>query len=239
MFFDKYPWFFNTGNTSGNADRINLRYRYMIEPVRSIFKDKTVLDIGSHDGRWAFAALEAGASKVVGVEPRAELIKQAVVNMNRCGVDPSRYEFIKDDIHEIIHTFPTESFDVIMCLGYFHHCMQHWKFLQEWKRLNPYHILLDIVIWKDDNVVPIIKLTLEPTTTRNDSSINGKTHALIGKPNIIGMEMMLKHFGFDFEYLPWPGSLPGQQARNLAAYMNKERYSILAKTDRASKKMFI
>ena len=175
---------------------------------------------------------------MVGIEPRAELIAQSIDNMNRCGISPLQYEFIEADAHELIETFPAERFDVIMCLGYFHHCMQHWTLLREWKRLNPYHILLDIVIWKDDNNVPILKLTLEPTTTRNDSSVNGDTHALIGKPNITALEMMLTHFGFEFEYLPWPDTLPGQQAKNLAAYMNKERYSLLAKTSRTNRKLY-
>jgi hypothetical protein len=236
MFFDDYPWFYHTGNTAGNKDRVNMRYRYMIEPVRWIFKNKIVLDIASHDARWAFAALHAGARKVVCVEPRAELIDQSIENMNKCGINPLQYEFIKADIHEIIQEFPPENFDVIMCLGYFHHCLQQWQLLNEWRRLNPYHVLLDVVVWKDDNKVPIIKLSLEPTQTRNDSSINGDTHALIGKTNIAGLEMMLSHFGFTYEYLPWPDSLKDVKEENVAAYMNKERFSLLASTNRSSRK---
>lgn len=38
---------------------------------------RRVLEIASHDGRWSFAAVTAGASCVVGVESRSELIDSA------------------------------------------------------------------------------------------------------------------------------------------------------------------
>src|SRR5918993_4504345 len=67
-FFDDYPAFCGTGRTAAIPRRLNLRHRAIIEANQDILARARVLDLASHDGRWSFAALEAGATQRSGVE---------------------------------------------------------------------------------------------------------------------------------------------------------------------------
>ena len=73
MFFDDYPLFYETSKTASSKARLNVRHQAIIEANRDILKDARVLDLASHDGRWSFAALKAGAAHVTGVEARPRM----------------------------------------------------------------------------------------------------------------------------------------------------------------------
>lgn len=68
MFFDDHPEFLETSSTAAGKDRLNLRHVAIIEEHCKILSGSRVLDIASHDGRWSFAALQAGATHVTGIE---------------------------------------------------------------------------------------------------------------------------------------------------------------------------
>ena len=76
-FLDKFPRFYTTSHTSPDPHRLNSRYEAIIAKNADRLAGKRVLDIASHDGRWTFAALSAGAAHVTGAEPRRELIDNA------------------------------------------------------------------------------------------------------------------------------------------------------------------
>jgi len=76
-FFDQYPRFYDTSETFAYPSRLNLRHEAIFGENTDIFEGRRVLDIASHDGRWSFAALQAGAASVVGIEGRPELVASA------------------------------------------------------------------------------------------------------------------------------------------------------------------
>ncbi|NWN51205.1 hypothetical protein HT121_28335 [Pseudomonas sp. MAFF 301514] len=92
-FFDNFPRFYKTSHTSPFPDRLNSRHSAIMERNREFIKGKRILDIASHDGRWSFAALQAGAAHVTGIEPRQELINNAMETFNEYGIEPSRFDF--------------------------------------------------------------------------------------------------------------------------------------------------
>ena len=65
-FFDDYPLFFSTSQTGPAPNRLNQRYRACIEWNEPAIRGQRVLDLASHDGRWSFAAIKAGAINAVG-----------------------------------------------------------------------------------------------------------------------------------------------------------------------------
>jgi protein-L-isoaspartate O-methyltransferase len=89
-FFDRFPRFYDTSETATHPGRLNLRHQAMFGDNLDIFDGASVLDIASHDGRWSFAALQAGAASVVGVEGRRELVDHATQNFEHYGVNPAR-----------------------------------------------------------------------------------------------------------------------------------------------------
>jgi predicted RNA methylase len=53
--------------------RLNKRFEILITPFSRDIAGAHVLDLGAHDGRWAYAFAGAGAAKVTGIEARAEV----------------------------------------------------------------------------------------------------------------------------------------------------------------------
>ena len=118
-FFDEYPSFFHTSATAAFPNRLNERYRACIEWNRPIISGKRVVDIASHDGRWSFAAIKAGASHVVGLEARDHLVKAAQSNLREYGVSENSFRFVLGDAFETIDRIEPRSVDTVLCLGFF------------------------------------------------------------------------------------------------------------------------
>src|SRR4249920_3533467 len=101
-FFDSYPRFLETSKTGADRDRLNGRHRAIIEFNRDIIRGSRLLDIASHDGRWSFAALKAGAEHSTGIEGRADLVSRANDTFKSNGIDPESYKFIHGDAHDAL-----------------------------------------------------------------------------------------------------------------------------------------
>ena len=101
-FFDNFERFYATSNTSPFPHRLNGRHHAIIARNADVLAGKRVLDIASHDGRWSFAALQAGAAHVTGMEPRQELIDNARETFTHYGIDPARYDFTCGDVFNLL-----------------------------------------------------------------------------------------------------------------------------------------
>ena len=112
--FDEYPIFYRRKETTHrawlyNPDRMCFRHIGIIQRNKDLFQGKRVLDLASHDGRWSFAAIKAGAKEVVGVEARPQLIEAANETMIDLGVK-SQIEFHQGDAHKV-HEMDLDRFD--------------------------------------------------------------------------------------------------------------------------------
>ena len=85
MFFDDHPEFLETSDTATSKGRLNMRHLGMIEANADVLRGRSVVDIASHDGRWSYAALEAGARSVIGVEGRMRMVKRARATFEGAG----------------------------------------------------------------------------------------------------------------------------------------------------------
>jgi hypothetical protein len=93
-FFAAYPRFYETSETAAIPYRLNLRYEAIFAENRDVFQGASVLDLARHDGRWSLAALKTGASHVVGIEGRPELVANAKANIEHYGIDDGRCRFV-------------------------------------------------------------------------------------------------------------------------------------------------
>ncbi|MDZ7733009.1 MAG: hypothetical protein U5R31_07715 [Acidimicrobiia bacterium] len=59
-FFDTFARFVDSSETGPWVERLNARYEALIHANRHLLDGARVLDLASHDGRFAFAALQAG-----------------------------------------------------------------------------------------------------------------------------------------------------------------------------------
>jgi len=202
-FFDAYPDFFET-STSGHRNRLNKRYRAIIEPNLDIIRGKSILDIASHDGRWSLAANKAGARYILGIEARDHLVKHARENMRKYGVPDGQVEFMLGDVFEVLKGFEPGRFDTVLCLGFFYHTLYHMELLNQIARLNPKHLILDTCVDVDPD--PMVVVQYEDVTDETAGAVpdeGGRTCLLVGHPTKKALEMMLRSAGFSCRYIEW------------------------------------
>ena len=198
-FFDEFPAFYETGTTGFKPKVLNIRFHPLIEKNLEILKDATVLDLGSHDGRWSFAALKNGAKKVYGIEGEKELVESSIKNMKRYEIPEEKYNFVVGDIFEELKKIPINEIDVVFCLGVFYHIASHMELLRQIKKLNPKFLILDTEITNSKS--PIIRIREEPYYTPDKLVPFEKFVA--GRTSRSALNMMLKSLDFEFKYHDW------------------------------------
>jgi SAM-dependent methyltransferase len=105
-----------------HINRHEQRRRYFFDALLHVcggtLAGRRVLDLGCNAGYWSLAAIEAGASFVLGIDGRNEHVEQAQLVFEAKGVEPERYRFELGNIFE--HDLH-EHFDVVLCLGLMYH----------------------------------------------------------------------------------------------------------------------
>lgn len=206
VFFDDYPLFLDTSKTASSLTRLNLRHQAMIEANRDILAGARVLDLASHDGRWSFAALQAGAAHVTGVEARGRLVRNANKTFAEYGVEPDRYEFIRGDMFEVLRDRDFEV-DVVLCLGFVYHTLRYPDLFHAIMKAEPQHCVIDTKVVISDEAV----VALNVNNTRRQShaapdELSNARKVVAGWPSVPALHMLLDVYDFDVEQqFDWPG----------------------------------
>ena len=225
-FFDKYPRFFESSETATYPGRLNLRHQAIIGDNLEIFEGANVLDIASHDGRWSFAALRAGAASVVGVEGRPDLVDAARDTFEHYGADPARYRFVAGDLFHALAEKPGQ-FDVVLCLGFLYHTLRYNELFAGIRQCNPQHLIIDTQVAKGQHSA--IRLRVENSAHQSNSIADDFSHegrVLTGRPTHNGLNMIASAYGFELEgYADWAGLLRDntESARHYEAYSTGAR----------------
>ena len=141
--------FVETSKTAAEPNRLNWRCEILLTRNRYAIKDKKILDLASHDGRFSYACLKLGANYVAGVEARPHLVKYAKENLINLGCEQKHFTFIEDDIFNYLPKVKSGEFDTIICLGFFHHTIRQIELLREIIRIKPKYFILDTPIEKE------------------------------------------------------------------------------------------
>lgn len=220
-FFDEYQRFYSTSQTSPAPHRLNARHTAIIAANVDRLVGKRVLDIASHDGRWSFAGLKAGAAHVTGVEARSELVANAHATFARYGVCPDCFHFIQGDVFDFLNR-SSARFDVVLCLGFFYHTVRHAELLNLIERTGAGLVVIDTEVTPVVDQVPVtptddprvvyrnpytIQMLLDPVDSeqmawRDSMTRNG--HTIVGRPSRAAIEFMADHFGFRCSRFDWP-----------------------------------
>ena len=227
MFFDAYPRFFQTSETSADHGRLNLRYEAIFAENRDIIRGARVLDIASHDGRWSLAALETGAKSVVGIEAKAHLIEHAESNLAAYGIDRGRYRFVSGDVFEVL---ANESFevDVVLCLGFLYHTLRFNELMKRIRQMSPRHLIIDTEVLAGNGEKPLVLIQHEAISREGNAVADQFSHGnivLSGKPNLKALRKLLQAYDFRLDRLSdWGGLIrdnPG--AADVEDYEARER----------------
>jgi ubiquinone/menaquinone biosynthesis C-methylase UbiE len=225
-FFDSYPRFFETSRTGAVSNRLNKRHQAIFATRPEIYHGARVLDIASHDGRWSFAALKAGAAHVIGVEPREHLIQNATATLQLYGCTSDQFHFVQGDVFDFMHS-SMDSFDVILCLGFFYHTYRHPELMKLIRRRAPRHLVIDSQVLKSDGLLCAVRkdvITNEFEAAADHTSYNGRTY--VAMPSAGLLKDFVEHFGFRMQEVDWAG-LIGGEAQGVKDYADGNRITLI------------
>ena len=136
---------------------MNARHTAIIETNADRLVGCRVLDIASHDGRWSFAALQAGAAHVVGIEPREELVDNARETFSLYGTEPERFQFLCGSVFDLLRS-EESRFDVVLCLGFFYHTIRHAELLDLMERTGATLVVIDTEVTPAVDQLPVLPI---------------------------------------------------------------------------------
>jgi 2-polyprenyl-3-methyl-5-hydroxy-6-metoxy-1,4-benzoquinol methylase len=146
--FENTP-FLSSSETGQIPNRLNWRAEILLTKNRPLIENRRILDLGSHDGRFSYACLRLGASHVTGVEGRGHLVQNARNNLRATGYNEQIFTMLEDDVFRYLPTAEPETFDTILCLGFFYHTTRQIELLREIVRLRPAYFIIDTYVEKE------------------------------------------------------------------------------------------
>jgi predicted RNA methylase len=125
-----------------NPARLQRQFDIIFSSNRDAFQGARALDLMSGSGFWSLAALDAGASHVVAVEPAIGQIEFAKKAFSEYGVAAQSYRFDNSDVTAALRSFEPGAFDVVLCHGYFEQTDPR-PFFSQLTRLRVKRVVLD------------------------------------------------------------------------------------------------
>ncbi len=199
-FFERFPAFFDTSETSTQPWRLNLRYEAMFAEHRDALEGSSVLDIASHDGRWSLAALETGATSVVGIEAREDLVEQAGATLRGYGIAEDRFDLVAGDVFEVLAKQPAQV-DVVLCLGFFYHTLRYNELLSRIRQCGADTLIVDTLI-RPELTDALIRIVPEPSARQGNAvqdEFSWGDEVLVGRPSFSAMKLLGEAHGFALE----------------------------------------
>jgi len=193
-FFDAYPRFVETSETGPWLERLNARYYALIHENRARIAGARVLDLASHDGRFSFAALRAGAARVVGIEHDPRLVQAATEHLQHYGVPREQYEFVAGDLFECIRA--SEPCDVVFVFGILYHVNDHMRLLTELAELDARTMIFDTNVSTKPDAVIELRAPVAGSPPPPGSQLEGW-------PTRAALEAMWSSFGWTYEFYDW------------------------------------
>jgi SAM-dependent methyltransferase len=231
-FFSDYPRFFLTSEIGTEPERLNRCHDVLIQRNIDLIRGRRILDIGSHDGRWTFAALKGGAAHVTGIELRPQLISNAEQSLVTYGIPKGRYAFICGYFFDVANKLD-ESFETVFCFGFFYHTLRHAELLSHIKRLDARAFIIDTAIVPAPASEQLFRLFREAAAHQgNGSAICGaaREEAIVGIPSLGAVTMLLDYFGYTSEVIDWWNYLSvSRDIADLADYAAGKRATIVGR----------
>jgi hypothetical protein len=225
-FFDQYPKFYDTSRTAPSSDRLSFRHHLIIEQNQSLLEGKSVVDFASHDGRWSFAALKAGAKAVYGIEPRKRLVDNANATFAQYRIPDGAYKFVRRDGYRELDRLERtgQKFDTAMVLGFLYHTARQYEVILRLARLGCSAIIVDTRVLRNVKEQPIIRLALENTKAEGSLFSAGKPVDLAGIPSLPAVHLMLKAAGYQPNTIAASRPIPEKQC---ADYKTGIRFTVI------------
>ena len=205
---------------------LNARIDNLLGKQKDVVMGKTILDVGSHMGTFAYAAHQMGARLVHGVEVENKMVQKCAKLFQDQKVPRSSYRFEVGDVLRFLESTPANSFDTVLCFGMLYYTAEPFRLLQLMSRVARETVLLDTftagyaaVQGKDAAVVaPAIKdetldlpLMIVSLTQADKKDYRlpesfdhrGKDLSMINLPTRALFEIWFQRLDLKFHHLDW------------------------------------
>lgn len=122
---------------------LNARIDTLLGKNADAVRGKTILDVGSHMGTFAYAAHRMGASFVHGIDTEARMIEKGLKLFKQENVPAAGYRMETADVFEFLESAAPNSFDTVFCLGMLYYTAEPHRLLKLMRRVARETILLD------------------------------------------------------------------------------------------------
>ena len=122
---------------------LNARIDNLLTRNVDCIKGKRILDIGSHMGTFAYAALEMGAEFVQGIDTEEKTIERGEELFEQAKVAKTRYDFKVGDAFRYLENLEEGSFDTVFCLGTLYYMVEPYRLLKLMQKVVKETVLLD------------------------------------------------------------------------------------------------
>ncbi len=231
-FFDDYPEFYEAGY---QPTRLGARYDAIIQAHRLLLAEKTVLDLGSHNGRWAFAALMAGAKKVISVEGREDMVETQDRIFKKLGVASDRYALMAGDGLDAMNNSQLKC-DVVLLLGIYYHIHNHLSWVEAIRETGAQNVIIDTAMTAStDKSEKIVRFKVEDASLPMSSpfeTFEGFGKAVGGHPSRGFVAFSFGVYGYSTEEIDWRPHLEKWGTKGLQDYAEDRRSTFLATRER-------
>ena len=205
---------------------VNGRIGVLLNGNRSAIEGKTILDVGSHIGTFAYAALELGASCVHGIDTEKRTIERCENLFQGEGIAESKYRFEVGDASSFLEAAGEDAFDTVLCFGMLYYTNEPYRLLKLMARAAKETVLLDTftaayaaVQGKDaasvhphltEETLNLPLMMVSPTRSeKKDYRLpesfdrKGRDLSLTTLPTRALLELWFESLGLKFEQLDW------------------------------------
>ena len=122
---------------------LNARLDHLLVKNQEYIQGKKILDIGSHMGTFAYAALESGADFIEGIDTEENMIRLGQELFQELNIAKEKYSMAVGNALEYLENIEEASFDTVLCLGMLYYTTEPYRLLKLMLRAAKETVILD------------------------------------------------------------------------------------------------
>ena len=209
-----------------HSECLNARLEVLLTQNQKFIKGKKILDVGSHMGTFAYAALKSGADFIHGIDSEGKMIVLGKNLFQELNVSKESYSMQVCDAMQYLESVEEKSFDTVLCLGMLYYTTEPYRLLKLMLKAARETVILDTFtagyaaiqgkdapqVYKninDDTLKLPILLTALTQSEKKDYTLphsfdyKSKNLGIITLPSEELLEIWFQSLGADYKKLDW------------------------------------
>jgi len=209
-----------------HSECLNARLEVLLTQNQKFIKGKKILDVGSHMGTFAYAALKSGADFIHGIDSEEKMIVLGKNLFQELDVSEKSYSMQACDAMQYLENLEEKSFDTVLCLGMLYYTTEPYRLLKLMLKAARETVILDTFtagyaaiqgkdapqVYKninDDTLKLPILLTALTQSEKKDYTLphsfdyKSKNLSIITLPSEELLEIWFQSLGANYKKLDW------------------------------------